>query len=131
MTREEKVQALFQDENAVKEVFVEDADQTLANLAARGIEMSKEELGDLVSGFLEGAGIHESELSEDALEDVAGGFSLTDINKSLKKVGDAFKLGRQDKKNKTANGIKFVESAKTIEGKGWRGIGYTLGYFLP
>ncbi len=135
MTKEEKIQALFEDKEAIKEIFVEDVDQTLANLAAHGIEMSEEELGELTAGLVEGMGISDDELSEDALEDVAGGgIGKSILKKCLKDVANAvsggFTRGRADKQNKSASGIAYVESAKTPIGKGWRGIGYTIGYYL-
>ena len=132
MTNFEKLQALAQNEDAFKAVFTEDANETLANLAAHGIEMSKAELEELSVGLLEGMGLTEpnGELSETELEDVAGGGMVSNVCKSLSKVGKAFSLGRQDTKNRSCSGISYVESAKTIEGKGWRGIGYTLGYVL-
>ena len=137
MTREERIQALFQDRDAAKDIFVEDVDQTLANLAAHGIEMNVEELSELTSGILAGLGVEEGEeLSENALEDVAGGgiVSATALLIGLKHVGKAvtggFTAGRQDKKNKTDNSVKYVESAKTPIGKGWRAIGVAIGYYL-
>ena len=133
---EEKLQALFQDEDAVKEVFVEDVDQTLANLAARGIEMNEQELGELTSGILSGMGIAESdELSEEELENVAGGgLGKTIIKKCLsdvaKAVSGGFSKGRADKKSNSISGFGYVESANTAVGKGYRAIGYALGRLL-
>lgn len=132
MTREEKIQALFEDENAAKEVFVEDADQTLANLAARGIEMNKEELEEMCSGIMAGMKSTADELSEDALEGVAGGGLLVGL--AVKDVASALKggisKGKQDKRNKSIKGMSYVEEANTPIGKGWRAIGYTIGWYL-
>lgn len=131
MTREEKIRELLANEELAKEIFVGDADQVLANLAAHGVELSKEELGELCEGFIEGVGAGAGdELDEEALEDVAGGFGIGDINRSVQKVIKAYKKGKSDKKNKTTKGMSYIEEAHTIEGKGWRAIGYTLGWYL-
>lgn len=135
ITREEKLIMLLQDENEFKTLFVEDADQTLVNLAARGVEMNKEELGELCAGMLDGMGHNEDELFEEAMETVAGGFSplkvldacLRDVVKAVS--GGAMK-GRSDKKNKSLKGMSYVEGANTIVGKGARAIGYTIGWYL-
>ncbi len=131
MTAKEKLAELLKDEEAFKALFVDDPDQTLANLAAQGIELSKEELGELASGMLEGIGLPEEELSEDALENVAGGgISLGNINKSVHGIVTAFKKGKSDKKNKSVKGMSYIEETKSFEGKGWRAIGYTVGWLL-
>lgn len=134
MTREEKVKELLQNEENAREIFVEDADQTLANLAAHGVEMNKEELGELASGILCGMG-KEEELSEGELENVAGGFAakkLLDaaLKDVVKAVGVGYIKGRKDKKSKSLKGMAYVDSANTIVGKGWRSIGYTIGWYL-
>ena len=135
MTREEKLMALMQDEEARKEVFVEDVDQTLANLAARDIELTKDELGELCSGMLAGMDSTEGELSEKTLENVAGGgWGTILIGVAVKDVASALKggvsAGRKDKKGKTIKNMSYVDEANTFIGKGWRGIGYTLGWYL-
>ena len=133
MTREEKLTELLKNDEVAKEIFVEDVDQTLANLAAHGVEMNQEELGELCVGMLDGMGIAEDELSEEKLEDVAGGFSLSStlIGMALKDVGNALKggisAGKSDKKKKSNKGMGYVEEANTVVGKGWRAIGYTIG----
>ena len=71
---EKKVEALLQNEDEINTIFVGEPDQILANFAARGIEMSKEELGELSAGLVAGMGLPEDgELSENDLENVAGG----------------------------------------------------------
>ena len=135
MTREEKLMELLENEAVRAEIFTEDADQTLANLAAHGVEMNKEELAELCVGMLDGIGSASDELSEEAMENVAGGFSplkvldacLRDVVKAVS--GGAMK-GRSDKKNKSLKGMAYVDGANTIVGKGWRGIGYTIGWYL-
>ena len=69
-----KLEQLLNDPAEVEQVFVSDSKQTLANLAARGIEMTQEELEELAYGILDGSLPSENgELTEDALENVAGG----------------------------------------------------------
>ena len=134
MTREEKLMELLKDEEVRAEIFAEDADQTLANLAAHGVEMTHEELNELGAGMMEGLGINESEeaLSEEALENVAGGGIIAgwmwkDVYTAVK---GGYSRGRKDKKNKSIKGMSYVDEANTIVGKGWRGIGYTIGWYL-
>lgn len=134
MTKEEKVLTLLQDEETLKEIFVEDEEQTLANFAAHGVEMNSEELNELCSGVLAGmrAEEKEDELSEDSLENVAGGSFV--IGWVLKDVYTAIKggvsKGRKDKKNKSTKGMSYIEEANTFVGKGFRAIGYTIGWYL-
>lgn len=73
---EKKLENLLQDQNEISAVFVRDPEQTRANLAERGIELTPKELGELCAGILEGMGIplENGELSESDLENVAGGF---------------------------------------------------------
>ena len=73
---EKKLENLLQDQNEISAVFVRDPEQTRANLAERGIELTPKELGELCAGILEGMGtpLENGELSESNLENVAGGF---------------------------------------------------------
>ena len=75
---EMKLGALLENAEELKAVFVDDAEQTLANLAARGIEITREEMEDLREGIKEGLGseLEGGELSEKDLENVAGGYAL-------------------------------------------------------
>lgn len=118
MTREEKLTALLMDEEARKELFVEDADQTLANFAAHGMELSREELADLSAGILNGMEPPEGELSESDLEDVAGGIF----------VDTGMLIGLRDGIKNTDKGVQYVESSHTMTVKGLRAIGYCVGY---
>ncbi len=69
-----KLEELFKDSELFEKVFSGDPDQVLANLAAQGIEMTKEELRELSAGVLKGtAELAEGELSEEDLAEVAGG----------------------------------------------------------
>ena len=69
------LEEILSNPQAREAVFVSDPKQTLANLADRGIEMTQEELLELFSGLCDGSEAlpAEGELSEDALESVAGG----------------------------------------------------------
>lgn len=132
--QEENVLELLQNEEIVKEIFVEDADQTLTNLAKHGVKMSKEELCELTTGILAGIG-NEDELTESALEDVAGGVRASKVlDSALKDVVKAISVssmkGRKDKKKKSISGMSYVESANTVVGKGWRAIGYSIGWLF-
>ena len=75
MENYEKLEALLNDDAEREAVFVESVDETLANLAARGIQITKEEFAELVAGVLDGGekAIADGELSEGDLENVAGG----------------------------------------------------------
>ncbi len=134
MTREEKLMELLKDDAVRTEIFAEDADQTLANLAAHGVEMTSEELSELGAGILGGMDKNgaKGELSEDALENVAGGGIITgwmwkDVYNAVK---GGYKNGRSDKRSGSLNGMSYVNGANTIVGKGWRAIGYTIGWYL-
>ncbi len=72
---EKKLEELLADQEEMGRVFVADPEQTRANLASRGIEMSSEEFAELCAGILDGMGIStDGELDEKDLENVAGGF---------------------------------------------------------
>ena len=75
MENYEKLEALLNDDAEREAVFVESVDETLANLAARGIQITKDEFVELVAGVLDGGekAVAEGELSEGDLENVAGG----------------------------------------------------------
>ena len=78
---QEKLRAAFADEAFVKELFaLEEPEDVQKKLAERGIEMSLDEIKAIPQAFAaaqkqEGGG----ELSEDDLENVAGGGMLADI----------------------------------------------------
>ncbi len=106
---QKRLEELFEDQDAIREVFVEDTEQTLANLAARGIDMSREELAAFSEGIVKGMGLdEEGELSETALEKVAGG---------------RIRLGFF---NGYSNGLKDATNGTTDKKDG--GIFYNLGY---
>ncbi len=70
----EKMAELMEDEEQVKEVFLDDIDRTLDNLYKKGIELTKEEFIGFVNGVM--AEDADGELTEGQLEDVAGGGSV-------------------------------------------------------
>ena len=71
-----QLEKLLNDQDAVANIFVEDVDSTLANLAERGIVLTKDELAELAVGIREGVMNlpSDGELSEEMLESVAGGW---------------------------------------------------------
>lgn len=73
---EKKLEALFKNPDEVNAVFVKDEEKTLVNLAERGIELNKDELGELCYGIMEGMGVQaeDRELTESELDNVAGGW---------------------------------------------------------
>ena len=73
--RNAKLEALLADDEKAEAVFVEDVQQTLKNLADQGIFMTESELAQLARGIMSGMAETDAndELSEDALDDVAGG----------------------------------------------------------
>lgn len=85
---EKKLEALLQNEDEINTIFDGEPEQILANFAARGIEMSMEELGELSVGLLDGMQpSREGELSENELEDVAGGVIIVT---AMVRIGVAF-----------------------------------------
>ncbi len=115
---EKKLEVLLQNPNEINAVFVGDPDQILANFAERGIEMTKEELGELSAGIREGMELPEGELSESNLENVAGGLF----------VDRGLFLGMLDGVNNTDKHIDYVEKSHTSLVKGLRAIGYSAGH---
>ncbi len=104
---QKKLEALFEDPDTVREVFVEDAEQTLANLAARGIDMSREELAVFAEGVVKGLGLdEEGELSEDALENVAGGKTKFGFG-FFKGFSDGLGDANKGEKNKPVGGLLY------------------------
>lgn len=73
----EKLEQLLSNPEEAERVFVSDVEQTLANLAAHGIEMTAEDLAELSYGILDSVtSAEDGELSEEALENVAGGYRM-------------------------------------------------------
>ena len=107
-----KLEALLSNPEEMESVFVEDVQQTLDNLAARGIEMTREELAELAVGVTEGSlgASTDGELSVEALENVAGGAKL--------KIG--FFNGYRDGMQDSLDG----KCGKATKG----GVLYKLGY---
>lgn len=94
---EKKLEALLQNEDEISAIYDGEPDQILANFAARGIEMSMEELGELSFGLLDGArSPREDELSENELENVAGGINMAGVMACAGVVFGQFTLGVQD-----------------------------------
>ena len=117
-----KLENLCKDPDLMAEVFVNDVDETLANLAKNGIEMTKEEYAEFATGVVKGDKSHEEgELDEEALSYVAGG-----AKKSKKKVNLGFFNGLFD-----AADDKIFGTAKGANKSGpLYAIGYSIGYGL-
>ena len=75
---DKNLEALLQNPEELNRVIVDDTDQTIANLAELGIEMSSEEVEDLRAFIAEGLDnkAANEELSESDLENVSGGYYL-------------------------------------------------------
>ncbi len=119
-----KLENLCKDPDLMAEVFVNDVDETLANLAKHGIEMTKEEYAEFATGVVKGDKKHEEdELDEDALSNVAGGAKKS---KKKKKVNLGFFNGLFDAADDSIFG--------TCKGANPSGpmyaLGYTIGYGL-
>lgn len=91
-----KLESLCKDPELMEQVFVEDQNQTLSNLAAQGIQMTREEYGEFAAGVLQGIRKNSKEdLDEEALSAVAGGAKKTNRGfiKGMKDSGDDYVRG--------------------------------------
>lgn len=94
---EKKLEALLQNEDEISAIYDGEPEQILANFAARGIEMSMEELGELSVGLLDGMQpSREGELSENELEDVAGGVNIVTAMVRIGVACGQFTVGLKD-----------------------------------
>ena len=111
-----KLEELFKNSELAEKVFSGDAEQALANLAAQGIEMTRDELKELAAGIVNAMNkAEEGELSEEDLADVAGG------RKAKKKTRGFF------------NGLFDAADDKiwgTCKGANESGPLYALGYTI-
>lgn len=67
-----RLESLLKEDGKVEEIFCGTAEEILSKLAGYGIELTLEELNAVKSGFNEEMSASD-ELSEDTLDDVAGG----------------------------------------------------------
>ncbi len=80
MNREERFNQLFEDQEVVRQVqAMSDPEEIRQFLASRGVDFTKEEMDSILLGIGEAVDkrMDEGELSEDALESVAGGFAFS------------------------------------------------------
>ena len=117
-----KLENLCKDPDLMAEIVGNDVDETLANLAKHGIEMTKEEYTEFATGIVSGdKGHEEGELDEEALSFVAGG-----AKKTKKKVNLGFFNGLFD-----AADDNIFGTAKGAKKSGpLYAIGYSIGYGL-
>lgn len=122
--RSKKLEELFQDADLANAVFNGNVDEVLTNLAAQGIEMSKQELMDFSAGIVNGnVKYEEGELSEDDLSMVAGG-------RKKKKINFGFFNGLFDSADDRIFGThKGANKSGLFYALGYT-IGYGLGYFM-
>lgn len=117
-SRLNKLEELCKDPVLVEQIFVEDTDQTLANLAAQGIQMTKDEFKEFATGVARGVDhLDSDDLDEEALSAVAGG---------AKKKNRGFLNGLFDAADDSIFG-----TAKGAKPSGvLYAVGYTIGYGL-
>lgn len=113
-----KLKELCKDPALVEKIFVGDTDQTLANLAAYGVEMTKEEYQEFATGVARGVDrLDDEELDEEALNAVAGG---------AKKKNRGFLNGFFDAADDSIFG-----TARGAKPSGFfYSVGYSIGYGL-
>ncbi len=122
-----KLEALCKDPDLMAEVFVNDVDETLANLAEHGIEMTKEEYAEFATGVVRGdKESAEGELDEESLSFVAGG-----AKKTKKKINLGFFNGLFDAADDAVMGThKGANKSGPLYAAGYT-IGYGLNKLFP
>ena len=75
MDKYEALAKILEDEDLTKEVITESVEQTVKNLASRGIDFSADELKEL-SAFVHAGTDNSGEMDEVELESVSGGINL-------------------------------------------------------
>lgn len=77
----ERLKGLSADKGFLKELFEQDSPEKIqAKFAERGVELSLDEVKELVVAVVDAAETHGTdELNEDSLEDVAGGVVLASL----------------------------------------------------
>lgn len=90
-TRFEKLQKLLSDETVAKDVLSSSLEETQANLKAKGLEFSLDELNDIVKGIVSASNESE-EIGESELENVSGGGYKKDCYNAGRTIGKGFKF---------------------------------------